>query len=320
MNVEIRTGSRLHFGLLEPGPQQPHRFGGVGMMIDHPGFLIQVEPSATDEFDADAETRRRVQSIVERCRRMNATGSLPAACRIRVVTSISAHAGLGSGTQLALGIGRALMLLAGDASVASRQIARDTGRGRRSGIGSYGFDVGGFLVDGGRTPTDGVLVRQRIEVPGEWRFVIVTPHTARGLSGRSERDAFASLEPMSAVLIRQLRNVIGQEIVPSLCQARFERFAAALHQFGRAVGEHFAPIQGGVFADPTMADVARRLRERGCACVVQSSWGPTICAPCADEFSADNVVRFLNRLPVCRECTIRASRPLNHGAGVTIEA
>lgn len=81
--VTVSTGSRLHFGLLTHRPKSGREFGGVGVMIDSPGWTITVSV-ATDYSDdisdrivvADSaaaacpETARRVIRIVERFRQL----------------------------------------------------------------------------------------------------------------------------------------------------------------------------------------------------------------------------------------------------------
>ena len=41
----LTAPSRLHFGLLAWGPNAPRQFGGVGLMVDHPGLTITTEPA-----------------------------------------------------------------------------------------------------------------------------------------------------------------------------------------------------------------------------------------------------------------------------------
>ena len=64
---------------------------------------------------------------------------------LTVLSSIPAHAGLGSGTQLALGIAAALRRLHGLPANPGED-ARVLGRGHRSGIGIFLFQQGGFVV------------------------------------------------------------------------------------------------------------------------------------------------------------------------------
>lgn len=44
--IEIRTGCRIHFGLIELAPGQPHRYGGLGLALQEPGYHLRVHPAA----------------------------------------------------------------------------------------------------------------------------------------------------------------------------------------------------------------------------------------------------------------------------------
>ena len=94
------------------------------------------------------------------------------------------HAGLGSGTQLALAVGAGMAKLF-DLDVGTAEIAAALDRGTRSGLGIGLFDQGGFVVDGG-SAGDGVPppVIARQPFPSEWRLLLVFDHDARGRSGR----------------------------------------------------------------------------------------------------------------------------------------
>ena len=66
---------------------------------------------------------------------------------MRVHRSLPPHVGLGSGTQLALAVARALAELY-DVERGARALAAAVGR--RSAIGTWTFDDGGLVVEGGR--------------------------------------------------------------------------------------------------------------------------------------------------------------------------
>ena len=97
------------------------------------------------------------------------------------------HVGLGVGTQLCLAVARTILSLAGMPEPSVEQLARLTGRGRRSGIGLHGFHHGGLIVDGGRqTEAEIPPLLARLPFPVEWSILTVRPPGDRGLHG-SER-------------------------------------------------------------------------------------------------------------------------------------
>src|SRR5262245_58116256 len=159
----IRTPSRLHFGLLEPSgradpwpdragqPVLPGRaFGGVGLMVEQPGLCVQAEPAAA--WAAEGPLADRALTFALRFARSAGAGGQPGArppLRLVVESAAPEHAGLGTGTQLALAVARAAAAC-WDLHFPVEELARRVGRGGRSGVGAHGFAHGGFLVDGGR--------------------------------------------------------------------------------------------------------------------------------------------------------------------------
>ena len=89
---------------------------------------------------------------------------------MHVAKAIPAHAGLGSGTQLAVAIGAGLLKLEG-LSRASAELGETAERGARSAIGMAAFEAGGFIVDGGRGPRRAPAARPplRVPFPESWR-------------------------------------------------------------------------------------------------------------------------------------------------------
>ncbi len=323
--VSISTGARLHFGLLANRPESGREFGGIGLMISEPNFRLSVARSdGSDRFDISIENAgvlweaarragRFLEGYRERC------ADAPRAVQIEIESAIPGHQGLGSGTQLGLAIAKALALLTGtDAS--APELARRVGRGKRSAIGIWGFDHGGFLVDGGKLPSDdiGVLVG-RFDVPQEWRFVLVSPLAQAGLSGAEELAAFKTLSPMSESITQRLCQLVLTNVLPALREAAFEGFAASLFEYGRVVGEYFAPAQGGIFAAPLMSRLSEALHQLGHARPVQTSWGPTCAIPCRSLDEAAVVQAAIVREVAAAVVETRIVTAMPHGATVQSE-
>jgi beta-RFAP synthase len=233
--------------------------------------------------------------------------------RIDVSRTIPEHAGLGSGTQLGLAIATALTRLFDGEPVAPRRLAQMLGRGQRSSIGVFGFEHGGCIFSRGWSPGG----TAHAALPEGWRFVLVTPRDQQGLSGGDEQRAFGQMRPMSGELCHQLHRLLSERWLPALERQDFAAFSAALYEFGTTVGRYFAPYQGGEFAHPQTAVLVQHLRQRGVAGVVQSSWGPTIAALCADEPSARQLQSAIASDRRWSDAAVRCVAPLNHGAMIT---
>ena len=168
--VFVQAPARLHFGVLDLRGDLGRRFGGLGAAIPTPSLLLEAEPARDIEaWGPDAE---RAAGLAELARERLGTGGV----RIRIHRAIPPHAGLGSGTQLGLAVARALAELYGiDADIGT--LAAAAGRGKRSAIGTYAFEAGGFIVEGGRVPgREGVApLLGRYSLPPAWRYVVAIP-------------------------------------------------------------------------------------------------------------------------------------------------
>ncbi|MGH7631883.1 MAG: beta-ribofuranosylaminobenzene 5'-phosphate synthase family protein [Gemmatimonadales bacterium] len=266
----VEAPARLHFGVLDLHGGLGRRFGGLGAAIPAPSLLLEAAPSA--RMEARGPDAERAAALGEQARERLGTGG----ALIRVHRAIPAHAGLGSGTQLGLAVARALAELYGiDADAPT--LAAATGRGRRSAIGTYAFDGGGFIVEGGRTPgRDGVApLLGRYPVPASWRYVVAIPEGPPGLSGDAEAEAFRQLPPPDLGEVERVAHLVLMQLLPSLVESDLDGFGAALSEIQRITGGWFAPGQGGVFAPGSTGMLVERFRAAGAPGVGQSSWGPT---------------------------------------------
>lgn len=308
--VTVQTGARLHFGLFDLDPTSPTQFGGIGMMIDSPGVTVRAS-LRSDGADMPAVTtnneavRKRVLQCLGRLR--ETYPALPQV-QLNVPQFIPSHNGLGSGTQLAVAVGTAVAKLA-NVEVTTEALAIATGRGRRSAIGVHGFQHGGFIVDGGHVSQQLGTMQHRVEVPEDWRIILLCPNDTDGLSGSAELQAFQDLPAMPTKLSRSLQHLVHEQVLPSLTTADFDTFSSSLHEFGQVVGNFFAPVQGGTYRSATAAVVADQLRADTPLAIVQSSWGPTVAVFTQCQEQANDIAsRFSGRAQVT------VTRPRNQPA------
>ena len=318
-SVTVSTGARLHFGPLAAAGSGGGKFGGVGMMISAPGYVVTARPAERDSFVGDEASVARIAQFVRRIRAASSGEAKATQFEIEVREAIPSHSGLGSGTQLGLAVARALSELYGERDVSVETLARRAGRGLRSAIGLHGFARGGFLVDGGRADQSdqlGTLVA-RYDFPPEWRLVLASPLQSSGLSGEDEQLAFAAQPPMSLALTSELCRIVLMDWLPALIEADFARVSTAMYEFGLAVGHFFDPVQGGVFAHPRMARLVEQLRARGVHGIAQTSWGPTLAILCASDVEAHQLANDYAQGSDWSDCEFRVVEPLNRGATVS---
>lgn len=271
--VFVETAARLHFGILDLRGAAGRWFGGVGAGAPGPTLLVSAESS--DGFEITGPDAARAAGFA---RRYLASHDLDARVKVQVHRMLPPHSGLGSGTQLALAVARALAELhdlPGDA----RLLTQDVGRARRSAVGTWTFAGGGLVVEGGRRRDDGACgpLLARLPFPAEWRCIVVVPRSdTRGLSGVAEEAAFENLPLPPEQDAERVAHLILMSLLPALVDDDLETFGRALTDMQRLTGCWFSSIQGGIFARGASEDLIRLLAEWGAVGVGQSSWGPAV--------------------------------------------
>ena len=282
--VRVEAPARLHMGMLDVSGEGPRRFGGLGVAVSRPAAVVEASTNdelrvegeralaaANDALTADGPDAERARAVAQRCQEaLGLTGA-----HVRVLEAIPAHAGLGSGTKLALAVTAALCALAGE-SPDPAAMARMAGRGARSAVGLWTFALGGFVVEGGRRPgaEEPAPLLTRHAMPDEWRCVLVIPAAEPGLSGGTEEAAFTELRPDPA-RSAEIAQLVLTALLPALVERDLAEFGSALTRIQRLVGDAFAPVQGGTF-HPQAAPLVDALLRFGAKGAGQSSWGPAV--------------------------------------------
>ena len=317
--VSVRAPGRLHLGFLDPSGSLGRRFGSLGLVIENFETEIEIAVAKADDISADtpgalAEIGRVAQYL--QCLREHTGLHKPLALRLR--HTLPAHAGFGSGTQLALAVGHAFARWHG-LELPSAKLAHWLARGQRSGIGIAGFDAGGLLLDGG-PGADGAAapLLARLAWPNEWRVVVVLDAGHRGLSGHAEAEAIARLPEMAQARAADLCHQVLMRVMPGAASGDFAAFAAGINHVQTLLGTHFAPAQGGsAWTSPAVGGLMQWLCMRfgTGAAIGQSSWGPTGFACVPSAIAAQQLVdaaRHAGVVDPSLELRIVAGR--NHGA------
>jgi beta-ribofuranosylaminobenzene 5'-phosphate synthase len=312
-SVQVTTGSRLHFGLICTRPTSAHRFGGLGLMLQEPCWKITA--TASDSFDCDTETdeiRKRVHGLMPRIAQLTGLHGL----HVSVDAELPLHQGLGAGTQLALAVATAALIVAGQPRPpSSAKLATDLNRMRRSAAGTLGFDRGGLIVDDGLPSDSSDRLLCSHEFPSEWRTVLIAPKGEQGLSGTKEESLFRQDHWMTDSIAAEQIKLIRETLVPAVQQSNFEVFRDGLARYGRIAGTFFSAQQGGVYSSERIRRLAT-IPELSDLQPVQSSWGPTVAVLAR---SNDHATEITSRIIDSAEGThlsCRTTGPLNIGATV----
>jgi beta-RFAP synthase len=312
--VRVEAPARLHMGMLDASGRGARRFGGLGVGVRRPAVVL--EATAADDFAAEGPDAERALAVARRCCDALGGGGPPGA-HIRVLEAIPPHAGLGSGTKVALATTAALAALRG-AAPDPPAMARMAGRGARSAVGLWTFALGGFVVEGGRRPgsDEPAPLLARHPVPDEWRCVLAIPAADPGLSGGAEEAAFAELRPDPDRSAR-IAQLVLTGLLPALVEHDVGEFGAAVTQIQRLVGEAFAPAQGGTF-HPRAGALVEALLRHGAAGAGQSSWGPAVYGVVGGEDEGRELARRLEP-ELGPGGVVEVVRFDNRGATVTVD-
>jgi beta-RFAP synthase len=288
--IRVTAPARLHFGFIDLHGGLGRRFGSLGLAIDRPAVRLNASRSASTDVVGQGAERvlRVVTALKERY-------GIDLSVRVEIEEAIPSHAGLGSGTQLTLATAAAICALSGRA-VPVAELAHALQRGARSGIGSGVFELGGFVVDGGRGDVDSAPpVISRLPFPEEWRVVLLFDRQVTGLHGEREAAAFRDLPRFPEHQAERLARLVLMKLLPALAEARLDDFGAALTDLQKTIGDHFAPAQGGRYASRRVERALLLLADAGAAAYGQSSWGPTGFAIFSGHAAAEAAIQQLGQ-------------------------
>jgi beta-RFAP synthase len=313
--LHVKAGSRLHLGLLGWGQEGKREFGGVGLMLQSPSLVLLAEPSM--EWTFSGRHAERIGEFAARWRQAY-PHALLRGCHLRLLRSPPQHVGLGTGTQLGLAVAAALYQLHQQPLPPPEQLAAVVGRGHRSSIGTFGFLLGGLIVDQGKLPGDPLgALAAHVDLPPAWRVVLLRPPRRRGLSGMEERRAFEALPQIPSSVSERLWRCVEERLLPAARAGDVDGFGEAVYEYGHEAGMCFTALQGGPYASPLLAEWVAALRRRGIKGVGQSSWGPTLFALLPDRAAAEELVDWARRdLAQRDQLGLRIARIARHGARI----
>jgi beta-ribofuranosylaminobenzene 5'-phosphate synthase len=277
VKVYVKTPARLHFGLIDMNGELGRFFGGLGVAIDRPNIILEAQTS-----EGGSVTGEKTELVTSLAKRFLESYRINAGVSIHVEQTIPQHAGLGSGTQLALAVAAALAKLF-HVKASIQEFSLAMGRMKRTGVGTAVFDQGGFVVDGGKRMKNGSVISEsfpplifRQPFPENWKFVVAVPNIKKGLAKTEEKNAFGRLAPMPTEDVGEICRLTMMKLLPALLDRDIESFGDALTQIQVVIGGYFAGVQGGTFSSSTATEAIDFMKKRGAYGIGQSSWGPAV--------------------------------------------
>jgi beta-ribofuranosylaminobenzene 5'-phosphate synthase len=312
--VRVEAPARLHLGFVDVSGSLGRRFGSLGLALED--FSTVLSLSRAECFDAQGPDADRATDYL---RRLLDDHDPATSVALRVRQAIPEHVGLGSGTQLALAVGKAFSALF-ELPVSVATLAARLDRGARSGIGIGAFEEGGFVVDGGRGAAGShPPVIARMSFPSSWRVLLVFDRAERGLFGEAERAAFRALQAFPQERAAHLAHLVLMRLMPALVEEDFGSFSSAIGEIQRSVGDYFAAAQGGRFASAAVARALGWLEAKGIDGLGQTSWGPTGFAVVDSEVRAQALLREAReRFSAHTELAFCVARARNRGHSLEV--
>lgn len=257
--VRVTTGSRLHFGFLNLTPNNipfwndlngdpilpVRRFGGIGLMIPNPGISVLTEISTSWSYEGGHVQRvEECASLLQAYCEKHNNPIKP--CKVIIEKSAPHHVGLGTGTQLALAVGKSL-LLANGFDMPTKELGPVLGRGNRSAIGLYGFDHGGLIVEGGKTKEDKISpLISNLPWPKNWQIDLQYDGEKPGVHGAEEVNAFKEImnAPQDSELLSANPRNAMLGILPAIVSEDLDAVKKFIFDMNMRTGRVFEPFEG----------------------------------------------------------------------------
>ncbi len=297
MQIKVETVSRIHFGVIDYIASTDRFKGSLGVALEWPNTVLTVNKNR--HLLVENGNQKKILGLVKK---FSKRYQIEPKGIIKVEESIPEHSGLGSGTQLALAISKALATIY-DIDADVRELSSIMGRGKRSLLGTACFETGGFIIDScpEKLLTDEIKQPPRAifrrEFPVNWGFIIVIPDKKKGLSGEAEKEAFRRVKT-SKKFSQEIYRLIQIKLLPSLVEEDIEGFGKALTELDTRTGMYFEKAQGGVYREKMAPEIIECMLQLGAYGAGQSSWGPALYGLVKEKESrrvADRMRRFLTQ-------------------------
>jgi len=289
----IKTPSRLHITLIDLNGSLGRIDGSVGLTIEKPGLTLQAEPQNKgievvfkDHDHSEKLMANYREKIENTAAKMLKFLNISSGFKFIVKEAYPAHSGLGSGTQISLAVGKAVLKL-NNRDMDAPEIAKIVGRGGTSGIGVIAFDQGGFIIDGGHRINEkqGFLPSSascaspaplitRYDFPEDWNIILTVPDVPAGASGVEEVNIFQKHCPIPLKDVQKLSHILLMKMMPSVVEADIDSFGDSVNQI-QTTGFKKVELE---LQHPLISTLIENMRSAGAAGVGMSSFGPAVYA------------------------------------------
>lgn len=315
--IQIKTPSRLHLGFLNLRGDFGRIYGSLGIGIDKPNFVIDAEISDSNSLEVmglrKVDVKRYAEIFLKHFNLEKKVG-----VKINVSEEIPKHIGLGSGTQLALGVGFSLAKLF-KKKISVENISEIMKRGKISGAGTYIFKHGGFVVDAGKKINNNEKIPPLLfhhSFPKEWFFVVVVPNIGEGFHGKKEKENFKKIQTVSKKEVKETFRLVWMKMIPALIEKDISSFGKAITELDKKTGKVFSRVQKGVYSHKLTEKGVKFLLKEKAYGAGQSSWGPSFYGLFDNKDKVLNIKEKLLKEKFFNNAKIFITKAQNSGAKI----
>lgn len=288
--MKIKTPSRLHMTLIDLNGSYGRADGGIGLAIQNPNFILETESSEKGiSIESNLKNGEKLalehsQKIENAANRVIKHFNIESGYHFNVLETLPPHSGLGSGTQVSLATAKSICQIEG-IDVSIPELSLIVGRGITSGIGTFAFDKGGFIVDGGYNlaykgavvpsegdPTLKPKLIARYDFPEEWNVVVAIPDADHSITGMKEVDTFKSICPVPSGDVEKISHLILMNLIPFIMEKNIICVGKVVNKI-QQLGFKREEI---ALQHETVRDLMKVLKDAGGHGVGMSSFGPAI--------------------------------------------
>lgn len=287
----IKTPSRLHMTLIDLNGSYGRADGGIGLTIEKPNFVLESETTekgitvetSLDNFNKSI-IKEHSQKIERSAQKLIDYFDIQNGYHFNIKETMHSHSGLGSGTQVSLATAKLICETEG-ININISDLGLIVGRGITSGIGTFAFDKGGFIVDGGYNlaykgavvPSEGDPTLKpkligRYEFPEEWNIVIAIPEADTSVTGKKEIDIFNEYCPVPKRDVEQLSHLILMNLIPFILEKNIVCVGKVIDKI-QNLGFKKAEVS---LQQKSVRDLMTLFRESGGHGAGMSSFGPAV--------------------------------------------
>ena len=310
--IQIISPARLHFGFLGiNNNQSDNLLGGIGLSIDK--FHTKITMKKNAKITVKGKSLNKASLFLNTfCRKKKIKPNF----FLNIEKSSPQHIGLGSGTQLALSIGRAVSDLS-NLNLNTKKIAQILNRSYRSNVGLMNFKHGGFLIDL-KIKNKFFTNIDKVFFPEDWKIILIKD-TKQGLHGKNEVDAFKKIRSFPKINHIKLTDLVLFKIYPSLIEKNFDEFSKAVSKLQNVMGKYFNVFQNGVFSSLEVSNVLNFLKKENVSGYGQTSWGPTGFALFPSIKKAEEMkLKLKKRFSSCKNLEFIICSGKNSGADIQL--